>query len=103
MRTGLQSDGPAEISAGAALALFGALSVESIAPPARRLEGAAPDEPLQAAASRMWWKQVGALAVLDGERLLGSLSEDDLLRTLAARLEAHKAEVESAGPELRVW
>ena len=103
MRTEFQGEGPAEISAGAALALFGALSVEAIAPPARRLEGAAPHEPLQAAASRMWWKQVGALAVLDGDRLVGSLSEDDLLRTLAARLEAYKADVESVGPELRVW
>jgi len=103
MQAELHSDGLAELSSGAAPALFGALPCQAIAPTARRLEAADPDEPLQAAASRMWWKQVGALAVVGDGALLGSLSEDDLLRTLAARLDAHKAEVEAAGAELRVW
>ena len=83
--------------------LFSALPCQAIAPAAQVIEAADPDEPLQAAVSRMWWKQVGALAVVADGALVGSLSEDDLLRVAAGRLAALGERVVSAGPELSVW
>jgi CBS domain-containing protein len=41
------------------------------------------DEPLADAASRMRENQVGALMVMDGERLAGILTERDLTRAIA--------------------
>jgi CBS domain-containing protein len=51
----------------------------------------------------MWWRQMGALAVVDGERLVGCLGEDDLLRVAVERLEAAKDAVEEEGGDLLVW
>jgi CBS domain-containing protein len=41
------------------------------------------DESLDVAADRMSWHQVGALPVLDGQRLVGIISERDLTAALA--------------------
>ena len=79
------------------------LSCEAVARTVRRIELALPDEPLGAAASRMGWRKVGALAVVDGGRLVGSLSEDDLLRVTALRLGERAAAVDDHGGSLVVW
>ena len=94
--------GIGEFLAAAGPGLFGALPCHAIAPAARPIEAADPDEPLHAAASRMWWKQVGALAVVAEGALVGSLSEDDLLRVSAGRLAALGA-VDEVDPELPIW
>lgn len=99
----LRGDRLPELLSSAAPGIFGSLPCRAIAPNAARIENADPDEPLQSAASRMWWKQVGALAVVADGQLVGSLSEDDLLRVTAARLDEAKAEVDAAGGALRVW
>jgi CBS domain-containing protein len=41
------------------------------------------DESLDVAADRMNWRQVGALPVLDGQRLVGIITERDLTAALA--------------------
>jgi CBS domain-containing protein len=41
------------------------------------------DESLEVAADRMSWHQVGALPVLDGQRLVGIITERDLTAALA--------------------
>jgi CBS domain-containing protein len=46
--------------------------------------GCRSDERLQAIAGRMVEKQVGALAVLDGEQVTGIITERDLVRALAS-------------------
>lgn len=42
-----------------------------------------PDETLRAAAARMWRQQTGSLLIMDGDRLVGILTERDLLRAVA--------------------
>ena len=79
------------------------LSCESVARSARRIEFAEPGEPLGAAASRMGWRKVGALAVVEDGRLVGSLSEDDLLRVTALRLGERADAVDNEGGSLVVW
>jgi CBS domain-containing protein len=78
-------------------------SVEALARTGRRVEVSEPGELLASAASRMGWRKVGALAVIDGGRLVGSLSEDDLLRATARRLEERVALVEKEGDALVLW
>jgi CBS domain-containing protein len=90
-----------ELFFAAAQGLFGGVPCEAIAPRSRAIEAADPEEPLQTAVSRMWWKQVGALAVVAEGALVGSLSEDDLLRVCAGRLAALGSE--PAAAELPVW
>ena len=51
---------------------------------ARDLVTVAPDELLGSAAVRMAERKVGAALILDGERLIGILSERDVLRAVAA-------------------
>ena len=51
---------------------------------ARDLVTVAPEELLGAAAKRMAERKVGAALILDGERLIGILSERDVLRAVAA-------------------
>jgi CBS domain-containing protein len=41
------------------------------------------EAPLRAAAARMWREQTGSLVVLDGDRLLGIITERDILRAAA--------------------
>jgi CBS domain-containing protein len=48
-----------------------------------RVVAADGDEPLAGAATRMRVQQVGALMVMDGERLAGILTERDLTRAIA--------------------
>jgi CBS domain-containing protein len=83
--------------------LFGAVPCESIGRSDRHIESATPDEPLQEAVSRMWWRKVGALPVLEGGRLVGALAEDDLLHMLADRLRARSDLVANAGADLVIW
>jgi CBS domain-containing protein len=83
--------------------LFGAVACESIGRSDRFIESAAPDEPLQEAVSRMWWRQVGALPVLEGGRLVGALAEDDLLHMLAERLQTRSDAVANVGADLVIW
>jgi CBS domain-containing protein len=79
------------------------LRCDVLARPGRRVEAAAPGEPLQVAASRMGWRKVGALAVVENGQLVGSLSEDDLLRVTALRLAELSAAVDDEGDRLVVW
>jgi CBS domain-containing membrane protein len=53
---------------------------------ARPVATVAPDEELAVAVERMLEKKVGALAVVSGEKLVGLLTETDLLRVLRDRL-----------------
>ena len=69
-------------------ALFGGVATESVGRAEGGIESARPDELLRDAASRMWWRKIGALAVLDEGRLVGVLTEDDLLYAVADRLRA---------------
>src|SRR5690606_6130015 len=78
-------------------------TVDGLARAGRRVEQVAPDEPLQSAASRMGWRKVGAVAVMDGGRFVGALSEDDVLRALAERLEERAAKVDRDGDSLVIW
>lgn len=80
-----------------------AVSCDALARAGRRVELADPDEPLHAAASRMGWRKVGALAVKRDDRLLGALSEDDVLRVAAERLAENVEQVEDVGDPLPVW
>ncbi len=80
-----------------------AVACDTLAHAGRRIELAEPDEPLQAAASRMGWRKVGALAVKRDGRLLGALSEDDVLRVAAARLAENVEQVEDIGDPLPIW
>ncbi len=73
---------------GRAAEIFQGIACEAVLGAERPLESAAPDEDLHAAVNRMWWGQVGALPVLEADRLVGCFAEDDLLRVLAERLEA---------------
>ena len=80
-----------------------AVSCDALARAGRRIEVVEPDEPLQAAASRMGWRKVGALAVQREGQLVGSLSEDDLLRVAAQRLAEMAPLVENVGDGLVLW
>ena len=42
-----------------------------------------PDDTLQAAARKMWEQQTGSLLVLDGQELLGIITERDVLKAVA--------------------
>ena len=52
----------------------------------RELLKAAPDEPITEAAKHMVARGVGAVLVMDGERLEGILTERDILKAVAAGL-----------------
>jgi CBS domain-containing protein len=78
-------------------------TIDALARTGRRVEVSEPGEPLQDAASRMGWRKVGALAVIREGRLVGSLSEDDLLRATAQRLEERAQLVDNEGDSLVLW
>jgi len=101
----VRGGGPSELYGpfAAAAESLRAAPVDALVRAGRRVERVPPDEPLQVAASRMGWRKVGAVAVVDGEHFLGSLSEDDLLRALAQRLEERAAKVDSEGDSIVVW
>ncbi|MDQ1698316.1 MAG: hypothetical protein QOG34_179 [Frankiaceae bacterium] len=42
-----------------------------------------PADPLRAAANRMWSQQTGSLLVMDGARLLGIITERDVMKAVA--------------------
>jgi CBS domain-containing protein len=42
-----------------------------------------PADSLTAAADRMWAKQTGSLLVMDGEQLLGIITERDVMKAVA--------------------
>lgn len=42
-----------------------------------------PADPLRAAANRMWAQQTGSLLVMDGPRLLGIITERDVMKAVA--------------------
>lgn len=63
----------------------------------------APDAPLYEAVNRMWWRQRGAVAVTEGEALVGCLSEDDLLRVAQELIRDHSEELHAKGGSLLVW
>jgi CBS domain-containing protein len=99
--------GPGSAGAGAlgaaGLEIFGPLPAESVVEEGRSIEWADPDDPLERVASRMWWRQMGALPVLEDERLIGCVDEEDLVRVLAQRLVERKEQVEDEGDTLPVW
>lgn len=67
----------------------------------RELVSVAPASPLQEAARQMSARHVGAALVLDGERLLGILTERDVMRAFAEHGEAamRVADCMTANPE----
>jgi CBS domain-containing protein len=50
----------------------------------------AADDSLAEAAARMWHAQTGSLLVMDGENLVGIVTERDLLRVIATGEDPHK-------------
>ena len=56
----------------------------------------AANEDLRTAASRMWREQTGALLVVEGERLVGLLTERDLLRLIAGGADLDETSVAEA-------
>lgn len=87
----------------AAVEALRAVSCDGLARVARRTETADPDDSLQAAASRMGWRKVGVLGVVRDGRLVGALSEDDLLRVTAERLGELSTLVANVGDAMIVW
>lgn len=87
----------------AAVEALRSVSCDALARAGRRVEMAEPEESLQAAASRMGWRKVGALGVVGDGKLVGALSEDDLLRVTAQRLSDLAPQVESVGDALVIW
>ncbi len=63
----------------------------------------APDAPLFEAVNRMWWRQRGAVAVSEGDALVGCLSEDDLLRVAHTSMRDCDEDVHAKGAGLLVW
>jgi len=84
-------------------ALFGAVACESVGRSEGHIEASTPKEPLREAVSRMWWRKVGALPVLEEGRLVGALAEDDLLHVIAQRLHERADAVAAAGADLVIW
>ncbi len=97
------SHAPVQELASSAQDLFGSIGADALGSHEKAIESISPGESLSDAASRLWWRQMGALPVLDGDRLLGCLAEDDLLRAIAERLEERKEDVEEYGGDLSVW
>ena len=62
-----------------------------------------PEAPLFEAVNRMWWRQRGSIAVTEGESLVGSLSEDDLLRAARDAIRERSEEVGAKGAGLLIW
>lgn len=87
----------------AAMEALRSVSCDAVARPSRRIEMADPEDPLASAASRMGWRKVGALGVVRDGRLVGALSEDDLLRVTAQRLGELATYVANVGGALEVW
>ena len=83
--------------------LFGAIACESVGSSDGGIEATAPGESLREAVSRMWWRKLGALPVLEDGRLAGALAEDDLLHLLADRLRERADAVAVAGDDLVIW
>ncbi len=79
--------------------LFAGVASDAIARVDRSIEAVAPDEPLVDAVSRMWWRKMGALPVVEQGRFVGALTEDDLVHVLADRIAARG---ETSG-DLVVW
>ena len=62
------------------------------------------EAPLFDAVNQMWWRQRGTIAVTEGDAVIGSVSEDDLLRVAQHALRAapeHSADAK--GPNLPIW
>jgi CBS domain-containing protein len=51
------------------------------------------DDTLEAAAKKMWGQQTGSLLVLDGEELVGIITERDILRATATGLKLDKVRI----------
>ena len=62
-----------------------------------------PDAPLFEAVNRMWWRQRGTVVVVDEGRLVGALSEDDLLRIVLRSLHDRADAVDAHGENLLLW
>ncbi len=82
---------------------FESIRCHELVPAREPLEVVGPQEPLPNAVGRMWWCQIGALPVVEGERLVGCLGEDDLLRVCAARARELQGEIADQGEDLSVW
>lgn len=87
----------------AAMEALRAVSCDALARSTRRVELADPDDPLQAAASRMGWRKMGALGVMQDGKLVGAISEDDLLRVTAQRLGELSGHVANVGDAMGIW
>jgi CBS domain-containing protein len=66
-----------------------------------------PGDSLREAAARMWSQQTGSLLVMDGERLVGIVTERDVMKAVARGLDVETTpvsdimtrEVQTVGPE----
>lgn len=83
--------------------LFGAIRCSSAPDTRNPMDQVAPSATLPEAVQRMWWRQRGAIAVLDGDRLVGALGEDDLVRICHHALRDQSERVEAHGGNLLVW
>jgi CBS domain-containing protein len=68
-----------------------------------RVVTAVPDERVGDVAARMWAGQVGAAAVMEGDRLVGILTERDLLRAIAEGLSPPVTPVSTCMTADPVW
>ena len=83
--------------------LFGAIRCTSAAWMRMEIDAVSPSAPLQEAVCRMWWRQRGAVAVVEDGQLVGALAEHDLLRISWRALERKQTVVEDEGDSLVVW
>ncbi len=82
--------------------IFSGVLCRSLPDSAVTLETISPEETLFDAVNRMWWRQVGALPVVQDGELVGCFSEEDLLRVMAERL-ADLGGESAPNDALRVW
>lgn len=87
----------------AAMEALRSVSCDALARSTRRIEMADPDDPLQTAASRMGWRKLGALGAVQDGKLVGAISEDELLRVTAQRLGELSTRVANVGDALGIW
>jgi len=83
--------------------LFGAIRCISAPDTRNPMDQVSPDVSLLEAVQRMWWRQRGAITVVDGDQLVGALGEDDLVRICHRALVDQIDQVEAHGGNLLVW
>ncbi|MFZ0044431.1 MAG: CBS domain-containing protein, partial [Streptosporangiaceae bacterium] len=70
------------------------MQVRDVMTPASVTES--PQDSLRSAAERMWRQQTGSLIIAEGERLIGIITERDVLRALALGADPDHTSVDDA-------